>query len=92
MSQLLTLTRPTYAHFGLKDFQQVACIKRLICGMGAGTILLAHSTSRDPDGLATASRNLRLNTDERRHVQKGYQLLQRVKRFASSFFLFVRGC
>ncbi|PHJ19605.1 pantoate-beta-alanine [Cystoisospora suis] len=80
VTKLLTLTRPTYAHFGLKDFQQVACIKRLLCGMGANTVLLAHSTSRDPDGLATATRNRRLNTEERNHMRKGYQLLQRIQR------------
>ncbi|PFH36700.1 pantoate-beta-alanine ligase [Besnoitia besnoiti] len=79
VSQLFTLIRPTYAHFGLKDFQQVACIKRLLCGLGLDTRLLAHSTWRDPDGMSTASRNNRLSPEERAHTQKTFRLLKHLE-------------
>ncbi|EPT27697.1 pantoate-beta-alanine ligase [Toxoplasma gondii ME49] len=76
--QLFTLIRPTYAHCGFKDFQQVACLKRLICGMGLDALLLAHNTWRDSDGVAASSRNRRMAEADRQKARKSFLLLQHV--------------
>lgn len=63
--RLFALVRPTVAYFGRKDAQQVAVIKQVVRDLGLPLEIRALPTERDPDGLASSSRNAYLSADER---------------------------
>ncbi|MAB80012.1 MAG: pantoate--beta-alanine ligase [Planctomycetes bacterium] len=63
-ARLFELVRPRNAYFGEKDFQQCRVVERISRELGYPRIVVCP-TSRDPDGLARSSRNLRLNPQER---------------------------
>ncbi len=64
--KLFQLTRPDLAVFGEKDAQQLALVRRLAADLDLGVGIESVATVRDPDGLATASRNRYLSAPERR--------------------------
>ena len=55
--KLFHLVRPDVAVFGEKDAQQLALVRRLVADTNLGVTIEAVPTVRDPDGLATSSRN-----------------------------------
>jgi pantoate--beta-alanine ligase len=57
---LFALVGAERAYFGLKDYQQVAVIRRMALDLALPTEVVACPTVRDPDGLALSSRNARL--------------------------------
>jgi pantoate--beta-alanine ligase len=57
---LFALVGAERAYFGLKDFQQVAVIRRMALDLALPTEVIACPTVREPDGLARSSRNARL--------------------------------
>jgi pantoate--beta-alanine ligase len=63
--KLLQLTRPEVAVFGEKDAQQLALVRRMVSDLDLGVEIAAVPTYRDPDGLATSSRNVYLSDWER---------------------------
>ena len=63
---LLSVFRPDRAYFGVKDFQQLAVIRRMHADLGLWGDIVPCPTIREPDGLALSSRNVRL-TPEHRH-------------------------
>lgn len=65
VTKLFHLTQPTAAYFGLKDYQQVAVIRRLVADLNFGIDIVACETVREPDGLALSSRNRYLSQTER---------------------------
>lgn len=62
---LLNLVGANEAFFGLKDFQQVAILKRLCADLAHPTTLVALPTVREEAGLAMSSRNRYLSPEER---------------------------
>lgn len=65
VTKLLVATHPHVAVFGLKDFQQVAVVRRLVRDLCFDVDVVGVPTVREPDGLALSSRNVFLDTRTR---------------------------
>ena len=65
VTKLLHLATPDVAVFGRKDFQQLQVIRRLVADLDLSVRIVDAPTSREPDGLARASRNRRLTPTDR---------------------------
>lgn len=78
VSKLFRLVQPDTAFFGLKDFQQIAVIKRMIevSPDMSGIEIVSCPVVREPDGLALSSRNKRLSPEERAVAPIIYKALQ----------------
>jgi pantoate--beta-alanine ligase len=63
--KLLELSSPDVAVFGAKDAQQLALIRQMVTDLNLGVRIEAAPLHRDPDGLATSSRNVYLSAAER---------------------------
>ena len=63
--RLFDVIAPTHAFFGEKDAQQVFLVRRMVSERGLPIDVITLPTVREPDGLATSSRNARLGPDER---------------------------
>jgi pantoate--beta-alanine ligase len=63
--KLFHLVGPDVAVFGEKDAQQLALVRRLVADTNLGVTIEAVPTVRDPDGLATSSRNRYLSAADR---------------------------
>lgn len=75
VSKLFNIVEPDHAYFGQKDWQQFAIIRRLTEELKFNIILHGVPTSREPNGLAMSSRNLRLNETQRAHATVFYRAL-----------------
>nr|WP_241965112.1 pantoate--beta-alanine ligase [Microbacterium telephonicum] len=62
---LLQVVRPVAAYFGAKDAQQVAVVRRMVADLRVPVDIVVCPTSREPDGLARSSRNVRLSAPDR---------------------------
>jgi pantoate--beta-alanine ligase len=63
--KLFNIVAPDVAYFGQKDAQQVAVLRRMVRDLDVPVRLEVVPTVREPDGLALASRNARLNATDR---------------------------
>jgi pantoate--beta-alanine ligase len=63
--KLLQLTRPDFAFFGEKDFQQLSLITQMVADLNVPVEIVPVTTQREPDGLAKSSRNRYLVGDAR---------------------------
>jgi pantoate--beta-alanine ligase len=66
--RLLAAAGPSRAYFGVKDFQQLAVVRRVVADRSLPVEVVGCETVRDPDGLALSSRNLRLSGGQRRQA------------------------
>ncbi|HET7726527.1 MAG TPA: pantoate--beta-alanine ligase [Candidatus Limnocylindrales bacterium] len=62
---LFSIVGADRAYFGLKDYQQVAVIRRMTLDLALPPEIVACPTVREADGLAFSSRNARLSPDAR---------------------------
>jgi pantoate--beta-alanine ligase len=66
VTRLFDMVKPHRAYFGLKDFQQVAVIKKVVADLNIPVEIVPCPIIREPDGLAMSSRNMLLNAEERK--------------------------
>ncbi|MFC5336949.1 pantoate--beta-alanine ligase [Leucobacter denitrificans] len=65
VAKLLLAALADNAYFGAKDAQQVVVVKRMVADLGIPARVVVCPTSRDADGLARSSRNVRLSAADR---------------------------
>ena len=75
VSKLLHIVQPDTAIFGIKDYQQLAVIRRMVEDLCIPVDIVGAPIARDVDGLALSSRNGYLGEDERPHVKVLYETL-----------------
>lgn len=64
VSRLFDIVEPDYAIFGEKDYQQLAIIKFMTKALKYDVQIIGAETVREESGLASSSRNMRLNESE----------------------------
>jgi pantoate--beta-alanine ligase len=69
VAKLFAVAGPCRAYFGLKDFQQLAVVRRMASDLCLPVDVVGCPIVREPDGLALSSRNVRLSHNERRAAQ-----------------------
>ena len=60
VNKLFSATKPQYAFFGEKDYQQLIVLKQFVAQQNLPITIVGVPTVRDDDGLALSSRNRRL--------------------------------
>jgi pantoate--beta-alanine ligase len=80
VTKLFGVVRPHLALFGQKDYQQATLVRQLVDDLNLGVTIQVCPTVREVDGLAMSSRNISLNSDERRIAPLLAQALQSGKR------------
>ncbi len=76
--RLLNIVTPDVLVLGLKDYQQLIIVKRMVADLGIGVRVVSGPTMRDTDGLAISSRNRYLTDDERLRAPLLYAALEKV--------------
>ena len=66
--KLLNMVQPDVAFFGQKDAQQALVIRRMVADLDLPVRVEVAATIREDDGLAMSSRNVRLNSEDRRRA------------------------
>lgn len=77
--RLLNMVKPAAIFMGQKDFQQCMVVKRLIELKNLPVQLYTCPTLREDDGLAMSSRNMRLNSDQRKMATAIYREMSGIK-------------
>src|SRR5450631_3712163 len=73
--KLLNIVRPDIALFGERDFQQLVMVRRLVDDLFLSIEVVGCATWRDGDGLAVATANRNLSTEERALAPRLYATL-----------------
>lgn len=63
--KLLNITKPHYAVFGEKDYQQLQIIRKMVKDLNVDVEIIGYPLVREEDGLAMSSRNRYLNFEKR---------------------------
>jgi pantoate--beta-alanine ligase len=77
--KLFQIVQPDRAYFGMKDYQQLKVIERVVSDLNIPLTVVPCSTIREPDGLAMSSRNVYLDESSRRSSLMIHSALKRVE-------------
>ncbi len=77
--KLFNVVRPTYAIFGLKDYQQLLLIRKMTSDLDVPVKVVAAPIVRDSDGLALSSRNSFLSSKDRALALGLYRSIQQAQ-------------
>jgi pantoate--beta-alanine ligase len=78
ITKLFNLIEPDIALFGERDFQQLVMVRRLVDDLFLSIEVVGCATWRDGDGLAVATANRNLSTEERALAPRLYATLGQV--------------
>jgi len=79
VTKLFNIVQPDEAVFGIKDFQQLAVIRRMVEDLCIPIKIVAGEIIREEDGLAMSSRNGFITADERPRVAQLNRSLNWIK-------------
>lgn len=74
--KLLNIVRPDVSIFGKKDFQQYRVISKMVEDLNLEVDIIGAETTREPNGLATSSRNQYLSDDQKELASLIYRTLK----------------
>ena len=77
--KLFEIVQPSFAYFGRKDAQQARIIRQMALDLNLDAQIIVRPILREPDGLALSSRNVYLQSDERRAATALHQSLLAVR-------------
>ncbi|TNE53451.1 MAG: pantoate--beta-alanine ligase [Bacteroidetes bacterium] len=80
VKRLLDIVQPDRLYMGQKDFQQLTIVRDMLYQLNYPVKLVMGSTTREPDGLAMSSRNLRLTPEMRAVAPVLYQTMEGAKK------------
>jgi pantoate--beta-alanine ligase len=80
VSRLFEIVEPHKAYFGLKDFQQLAIINKLVKMMKLPVEVVPCDIIREKNGLAMSSRNELLTAEERQNAALIYETLTNARK------------
>jgi pantoate--beta-alanine ligase len=80
VAKLFHIVEPDAAFFGQKDAAQVTIIRRMVQDMNFAVEIVACPIVREADGLAMSSRNVYLNSDQRKQALVLHRSLLRVRK------------
>jgi pantoate--beta-alanine ligase len=79
VNRLMEIIQPDYLYLGQKDYQQCMVINRLLQLIGSNTKLVICETTREQNGLAMSSRNIRLNDADKQKATAIFNTLNYIK-------------
>lgn len=82
VSKLFKMVNPDKAYFGLKDFQQLAIIQKMVNMLEMPVEIVPCPIVREESGLAMSSRNELLSAEERENAALIFKTLLRAKNLA----------
>jgi pantoate--beta-alanine ligase len=84
VSRLFDIVKPHKAFFGLKDYQQVLVIKKMVEQLQLTVEIVPCPILREADGLAMSSRNTLLSVEERKAASLIPKLMQEAKTLSTT--------